>query len=165
MIFIFVFLLCVFLNALLHYHGEELLISEHSVLKEIGRLLTALPEYDSPIIIIQTLVYFLLFESFSLKSKFINKVASCSFGVYLIHDNILVRRYLYKFFFIGNYSPTFIQIFVRITLATIIVFSICIIIEMFRKTLFSYIKTRKISKKINSKIKEYFYSIRVDTST
>ena len=165
LIFIFVFILCVFLNALLHYHGEELLISEHSILKEIGRLLTALPDYDSPIIIIQTLVYFLLFESFSLKSKFINKVASCSFGVYLIHDNILVRRYLYKFFFIGNYSPTFIQIFVRITLATIIVFSICIIIEMFRKTLFSYIKNRKVSKKINSKIKEYFYSIRVDTST
>ncbi len=61
LIFIFVFLLCVFLNALLHYHGEELLISEHSILKEIGRLLTALPDYDSPTIIIQTLVYFLLF--------------------------------------------------------------------------------------------------------
>lgn len=163
LIFISVSLLCILLNSLLHYHGEELMLSSHSILREIGRLLVSLPEYDNPILIVQTLSYFLLFETLSLKSKFINKVAACSFGVYLIHDNILIRRYLYRFFFMGNYSPTLVQIFIRILIATIIVFSLCIIIEMIRKKLFLYIKNRKVSKRISNKIKEYFISIKVNT--
>lgn len=161
--FISIFLLCVLLNSLLHYHGEELLLSSHSILREIGRLLTSLPEYDNPILIVQTLSYFLLFETLSFKNKFINKIAACSFGVYLIHDNILIRRYLYRFFFIGNYSATLSQIFIRILVGTIIVFTLGIIIEMIRKKLFFYIENRKISKRISNKIKEYFISIKVNT--
>lgn len=163
LVFISIFLLCVLLNSLLHYHGEELLLSSHSILREIGRLLTSLPEYDNLILIVQTLSYFLLFETLSFKNKFINKIAACSFGVYLIHDNILIRRYLYRFFFIGNYSATLSQIFIRILVGTIIVFTLGIIIEMIRKKLFFYIKNRKISKKISNKIKEYFISIKVNT--
>jgi len=42
--------------------------------------------YCNPLVIIQATALFHLFQSFELKSKLVNKIGNCSFGVYLLHS-------------------------------------------------------------------------------
>ena len=51
--------------------------------------------YSCPFVIIQSIAYFLYFGTLDFKSKFINKIASLTFGIYLIHDNNFMRRNIY----------------------------------------------------------------------
>ena len=86
--------------------------------------------YNNPCIIIQSIAYFLLFESLTLKSKIINTVAKCTFGIYLLHDHRLVREHLYSFLKIKSTNIIYGYRFVLyVFLCAIIIFITCLIIE------------------------------------
>ena len=44
-------------------------------------------EYNSPILILMSVLFFLIFTTFSFKNKLVNWVASSAFAVYLVHEN------------------------------------------------------------------------------
>lgn len=66
-------------------------------------------------------------------SKFISTVSSCTFGVYLIHDNPVVRDLLWKhwlnwehYFTSGSFIP-------RLILSVLLVYSVCTALEYLRQ--------------------------------
>ena len=50
--------------------------------------------YSSIFVIIQSISYFILFYNLNIKSKFINNISIYIIGVYLIHDNFIIRNLL-----------------------------------------------------------------------
>ncbi len=102
---------------------------------------------------ILTIILFLLFKDLKFKSKFVNTVASTTFGIYLIHDNDYIEglwQYIVPYFngFLGSYILAFL-------LLTPIVFVVCSLIDLIRlKTIHKL--TTKLLNKIDKKIEDKF---------
>ncbi len=112
--------------------------------------------YSSPFVIIQSVCYFLWFGTLTIKSKFINFIASLVFGVYLIHDNDFIRPIIYRWLGIDiGAMITGNLIVFKVFIYALLIFVVCIIVEFIRSKLFKFISNRKIVKKINFKIKKY----------
>lgn len=107
--------------------------------------------FSSPFILIESILYLLLFETFNIKSKFINKVASLTFGIYLVHENKFLFSYIYNLINFDNNKI----IFYKIIIYPIIIFIISAIIEYIRQSLSKLITKTKIYKKFVNKIKNY----------
>lgn len=82
------------------------------------------------------------------QSRFINTVASCTFGVYLIHENIFVRPFLWKkvlknFTYVD--SP---YLFLHMIISVICVYIICTVIE--------YLRKKRIEKKLTELLDNHY---------
>ena len=86
--------------------------------------------YHFPTVIIQSVVYFLLFETFNIKSKIINIIANPIFTVYLITEQPIMINFLYSHLKERIYH---IDILPKILIYSIIILFSCIIIDYIRK--------------------------------
>ena len=95
-----------------------------------------------------------------IESKFINKIASATFGVYLIHDNSLMRPYIWQTIFkCTNFanSPYLILFEIGVVL---IVYVVCTVIDLIRKATVEKIwlpignKLYGLIEKISNKVKK-----------
>lgn len=113
-------------------------------------------------ILLLSITLFLGFKNLNLKNnQFINIIASTMFGVYLIHDKILIRPFIWKTVFKNG---TFIDsslLILHSIFTIIIVFLLCIFIDYLRiilleKPLFKWIDNKefKLINKVNHKGKE-----------
>lgn len=99
--------------------------------------------YNSTLVIIGTFALFIYFRTINIQSKLINKIATLTFGVYLIHDNNYIRELLYSnvlntesFFNSDN--------FLVIALFSILsIFIVCALIEFCRSWLFNKFKVNQ----------------------
>lgn len=153
-ILIFTFLFCVFLNFII-YNYSKTFVNINSITAEISKYIdNAAFSYSNPIVVIQTIAFFSYFSTITIKSKFINKAAGLTFGVYLIHDNDFMRNSLYKWLKIncgiGNYSYKFI---LYVLIVSVLIYITCSVIELIRKIIFNFVYNLKISQKI---IKRYY---------
>ena len=94
--------------------------------------------YSNPIIIVQTIIYFLFFDTLKISSNFINKISKLTLGVYLIHDNSLIRKFLYGFFKVINRQFYSIRMIIYIFIISLVVYIICLTIEYLRQKLFLF---------------------------
>ena len=114
-------------------------------------------DYTSPASVIIGISFINIFSNMNFKNKNIVKIISffapLTFGVYLLHNHVLVRNNIIKYYFLWilkykSYKLVFIEIFCSIK-----VFLICIIIEYGRYLLFKFCKIREfcilIEKSIN----------------
>ncbi len=148
-------ILCV-LNITNFYIGYKFIYHYSPTISYIGNVLCdSFLTYSNPIIIFQSIAVFLLFTKLKIQSKVINKIATCVFGVYLIHDNSLVREFYSNFF---KHTNSLSVLLVGIAF-TIIVFVTCVLFEALRKQVFKFIYNLKICKKIRPKYTKYFNKI------
>ena len=115
---------------------------------------TNLYYYQNPILLIQSIAYFLMFETIKIKSKFINKISSCMFAIYVITENPNIRNEMYKW--LGCFTGEMIygnKIILKVLLWAIEVFLICVLIELIRKLAITGI-SKLISKCKKRNIKE-----------
>lgn len=68
-------------------------------------------------------------------NKYINLISSCTFGVYLIHDNTLVREAIWVDVFKNHDYVYSNNLFFHMIICVIIVYIACIIIEYIRKNI------------------------------
>ena len=75
---------------------------------------------------------FLLFNKIKIKSKFINKIASTTFGIYLIHEHPVFKSLLWGVVsdFISSYVSNIALIYV---FAVLLVFLFCMLIDLVRQ--------------------------------
>ena len=109
---------------------------------------------NSPFVLMLTILIFTIFKNLNVKnSNVINKIASATFGIYLIHDNIFLKNIIWKQIVQGsNYinSPFLI---INAIVAVIGVFLISMIIYLVVEKLI--IKNLvKILSKIYNKVKQ-----------
>ena len=126
-------------------------------MNEISKIFGSLfSNYGSPIIILQTIFFFYMFKSISLKSKLINHIAKCTIGIYLVHENLFVRNNLYSYLGIPELQITTLIPLLKILALAVGLFIIGLIVESIRLIIFKFIYNRKISKKFRVKYRDYF---------
>lgn len=88
-------------------------------------------------VLVCSVTLFLLFNNIYIKqSKFLNKIAASTFGIYLIHDNFLIRQFIWndiysnKLFFESKFF--YLHAIIKIS----IIFIVCFIIESTRISIF-----------------------------
>ena len=102
-------------------------------------------DYISPVIIIESILYLLLFETFNFKSKFINKVSSLTFGIYLVHENNFLVQYIFNRLPIaGN-----ISVIPEMFCFSIVVFILSAIVEYIRQVLAKVVTKTKAYQKLS----------------
>ena len=88
-------------------------------------------------IFLVSLTLFMVFVNLKMKyNKWINIIASASFGVYLIHDNNLVRPFLWETIF-KNYLYQNSLLLIPYSIITVfLVYVVCTLIDLIRKLIF-----------------------------
>lgn len=160
-ILLFIFISCPIMNYLITTTSISLL-NINSIIDEIAHNFISLNiAYSNPFIIIQAISFFLLFSIINIKSRFINNVSKLTIGIYLIHDNNLVREKLYTVTNI-NTGPINSYLFIIYALViAIAIFVICAIIEKIRQAIFKFIYDRRVSIKIREKYYSFLRSISI----
>ena len=122
----------------------------------LNRLLANQLTYLTPMVLIQTICYFLYFETLNIKNnKLINLISGCTFGIYLFHDHELIRSNIYIWANIDNGAYDNYNILGLMLLVTISIFMFGILIELIRKLLVTLILKLKITNKLIDKFKNY----------
>ena len=90
-------------------------------------------------------------------SKFISFIAPLVFGVYLIHENNIIKKNILKYTFRKDpYNISLKATIILITLRALKIFVICIIIDFFRNLLFNLLRVKKACIFLENKIKSKF---------
>ena len=128
-----------------------------------GKINAMLDIYSNPFVIIESVAYFLFFLSLNFKSKFINRISTTTFSIYLIHHNHFVRQFIYKWLRIDSGYMIYNTRYLLYLLGCgIVIFSACAIIDLVRQSLFKLISNLKLSKKIKIETKKFFDSIKIN---
>jgi surface polysaccharide O-acyltransferase-like enzyme len=98
--------------------------------------------YNSIGLIINAILFFLIFVSFEFKSKLINWMGSSTFAIYLIHENGYTGQYLYKFiaYLHSNINNLFI-LGLSLVLFGIFVCIVCILIDKILKPILKIVES------------------------
>lgn len=103
--------------------------------------------YSSPFMVLSSIALFLSFERKPEikcgKMSVISKVAASTFGVYLIHDNPLLRPVLWSLFNVNTEGNIFLFIIILIAIVFII-FMGGVVIDLLRGALFSLLCIDKV---------------------
>ncbi len=84
-----------FLNYITNNFANQI-VGMSNIFSEIStRVLNTKFTYSTPFVIIQTISYFELFNTVKLKSKIVNILSTSVIGVYLFHENPIMREHLY----------------------------------------------------------------------
>lgn len=152
------------LNFVTYNFGQVLINNTSSLLQYFGNLINQnYITYNFLILILQSVCYFLWFNTLNIKSKFINYISSLTLGIYLIHDHPYLKKMLYSWFNITNSNVLSSKKFIlQIIIVAIIIFTISLIIEAIRQLIFKFIRKRKISQKISNKFYNYIDSLQKD---
>lgn len=151
------FILCI-ISFLSYYFSKELILSKNSLTEFIGtNYFVNYRSFSNPIIIIQTLTYFLFFKSLNIKSKFINKLAKNSIDVYLLHENYYIFIVIYKILKTTNWYIKYggIKTLILIIIFSIIVYIICYLISIIKDFIFKIISKTEVIKIISNKITKF----------
>lgn len=152
-IFVFMYFFLAIFNLSINYLSFDMYKLNNSLLSFLGNIIACRKlDYSNPIVVFQSIFYFLYFESLSLSNKFINKISSFCLGIYLITEHLLIQNIFYSLFKIDinhfNNSPSF---FIRVFLVSIVIFIFGVVIECIRQNIVKFICNREWFKKISNK--------------
>ena len=132
---LFSFFFILFIRISIFYLGDKLISFQTEESKYLGMIIrNSYFRYSSPLVILQSCSYCLLFETFHFHNKLINFCAKSTLGIYLVHENIFVREVIYKILKIGPYHRTLKSI-VLFFIYTAIIYIGSLLIEMLRRLL------------------------------
>lgn len=156
-ILIAIFYFSYLFNFLLYNFCNYLISFDSPLIREVGYYFRSGCElYSGIMVLIQSFSYFLFFETLSIRNKLINSIASLTLGVYLIHENLLVREQLYKFLNLDvDYVITSTSVVGRIFIYAILIFIICLLIEKIRVIIFKTVNKCKFIIKIKHKFHKF----------
>lgn len=158
LLLLFSFFSLVFINFLVHHFALEINGMSGIFTEVASRISPTNLHYSTPLVIIQTILYFEFFKTLNIENKFINKLSATAFGIYLMHDNEFVRAHLYKFLRIDMGPFSTYKIFPKIILVALIIFIICALIEFIRQLISKKVCSFKFSVTLKEKIKNYINS-------
>lgn len=115
--------------------------------------------YNSILVLISSLSLFIAFLNIEIKSKYLNKIildlSPLTLAVYIIHTNPYLKEYIWLK--IGLYKIVDeVYLIINIILAVILVYFVCIMIEIIRKFIFRFIVQMKYYNDVVSFIDRIF---------
>lgn len=156
-IFLSIFIISFAINFILLNFSKILVSFDSNLFKEIGAyLFNNNRMYSNPLVIIQSIFYFLFFSTLTFRSKKVNYIAKYTLDVYLIHESYYILKYLYKWIRIDDVLKCKYYIVILAVLAvTFLIFSICIVIGIVRNIIFKIVNRIQLFQNIKEKIKNY----------
>ncbi len=97
---------------------------------------------NSIVAILFSVAIFILILNIKLENKYINIVGSTTFGIYLIHDHPFVREYIWESVFKNKEHFYDNSLIIRTIFEPLLVFLVCMVIELLRQKLFSFCSTK-----------------------
>ncbi len=83
--------------------------------------------YNSPLLIISSTLFFLIFTRINFTSKIVNTLATSVLAVYLLHENYCISKFLYPF--VWSFWQDNIMSFIIFILMALAVVILCIMID------------------------------------
>ena len=135
----------------LYYLGDRMCYINSGLLAYFGNIIrNSFLSYASPLVIIQTCLYCLFFESLTIKSKLINFVSKQTMAIYLIHDNLYMRINIYKWLNVTQNTANIYNVLFILIRTIVIIYVVASIIEILRQFIlkviiyvYSYLKRLK----------------------
>lgn len=106
-------------------------------------------DYNGPIFFLSFTLFIYFVNTDFRRGLLLAKLAPYAFGVYLIHDNPMVRKVLWEYVISDSIK---LPIFIHCLLVSVIIFLTCVIIDFIRTQLFRAIKFDEIMDKIKFKL-------------
>lgn len=121
--------------------------------------------YDNPLVMLQSVCYFLWFGTFAFHNKWVNRLAALTLGVYLIQENKYLSEILYGWVgHIMNPEVVFYRVIPEVLLISVIFFLGCLIIEWLRQIIFQFVANRKRITAFRQKIKNWVANLGIQVS-
>lgn len=98
--------------------------------------------YNSPFVILGSCFLFMFFNSFTIRIKWINYIATSTFSVYLIHENLHFNVLIYNYVHEYSSDMNIAILILSLMMIAIIVFGGCIFIDLIRRLLFDSLTRR-----------------------
>ena len=139
------------------YTGCFIIMILQNAVSDISPLLKYLPigyvqiHYKSPLVYLMAICIFLLFERIRWESKWIVRIASTTFGIYLAGE--IARKAICELPFMSSLKESPLWI-VHILLSTLAVFILCSCFEELRKQAFRWLRIDSLFLKAENKIRE-----------
>lgn len=115
--------------------------------------------YISPFTLIMSLLMVLLFTNVNINNDMLKKMviylSNASFSVYIIHGHRLIFEYVWSGFFKFLLNYNFVIILFTVPIITFVVYSMCCIIDLFRKLVFKLCRIDTFINFVGSKIDGY----------
>lgn len=114
---------------------------------------------NSIIILVSSILTFVSFMTIEIKNKILEKIilffAKCTFGVYLIHDNDLIRAILWAKLrpYVSGNAGMYILSYIIIVIFILV---ICSIIDYIRQQFFKFLRKFRFCTRIDEQIKKVF---------
>lgn len=153
-----VFLGCVILNHLITRYAFTVQDYDNFFADFSSRIMDGYMGYSSMFVIIQTVCFFEFFRYINIKSRVINYISSCTFGIYLFHENNSVRSTIYHFFKIDNGAYSSYKMLIYMFAVMFGIFILGVIIETIRKIIIQLISRLGIVKKNINGFKDFCLS-------
>ena len=132
----------------------------YSEIAMIFRMLSI--SFLSPLVLLSAVSYFLFFKNMTFNSKVINFIGGTTFGIYLLHENVYIRENIYTWLHLSEHANGGIKLIGMIMVLGIIIFIVCMIIEIIRKAIFKFFYKRKFALKLRNRIKDFIKSLGLD---
>ena len=118
------------------FHAVLAFIVTYKGIPIAGRLFT----YTNPLVIIQSVALLMAFDKIEMKNKYINRIASSVFAVYLLHGHELILRGFYGPFFVQSYRNNSFAIYLIHAIGFMTaIFVVSIAIDKIRQCLWNLI--------------------------
>lgn len=156
------FILFGVLNVILYKLGYNHLDSHRESVRYYAKVIdNGFTAYSNPFIILGTICYFVFFSKLNISNKVINFFGKYCLGVYLITQNSLIYKRMYKPLGFSLKSYNYKHVLIAIGYSILIVI-ICSLIEALRSYIFKFIYDRKVSCKLREKITIFFKKYKIN---
>lgn len=151
-----------------HYFGIYLIVTLVSFIANllavellstiINKKITSylLMNYNSITVFISSICFFLAFTKINLKSDIVKKsitiLSPLTFGVYLIHDNNYIRKYLWIDLVNAVKYANSYKLWVLFISCVPLIYVVCSVIELLRQKFFKILQVDKFIRKLTTKI-------------
>lgn len=109
----------------------EILSNYIYILKNNDGYIRRFNDLSSPFIIVLTILIFNIFKNINIRcSNVINLLASTTLGIYLIHENIFLRKVIWQKLFVVIPKTNVLSLCLAGLLETVVVFAICACIDI-----------------------------------
>lgn len=141
-LFLGTFLFCGIFNFLLYEFCENVvLINNNNLIVYISNCIKEnMFNYQNPILIVQSIAYFLIFENIKFQNKWINSISQNIFAIYIITENPYLKSWLYPSLGFNGQNFHGPIVLLEVFGYSLIVFAICLGIEILRKMLIKILK-------------------------
>lgn len=109
--------------------------------------------HNSPLVIFTSIFIFLTCIHFNFKNKIINYISRTTLGIYLIHENFLIRKIIWEIFFnnVNILNNFYLNVFLKIIIIYVFCILIAIVIDLLFDKLLDKISTKLLKKILKEK--------------